>query len=519
MPAETAEDIATDAAIAAAEETVPADGPARQPISVRRFLSDTVIFGFVQTFDRAIGFFLLPLTTSLMSNQEYGLLSLFSTIAEILFYVVALGMLTSFFRHYTEATESQAKDQILNATFWTITATACCAAAVLIPFSRLWGHVLFPSANGSMYVVLAVPFTYFAVLLSLVDCRVQADGKAWTFLGVNLLQVVTTRGLALLLISLGLGAFGWIVGSIVGQLLSLSVFAFLVLRGISLRVDAALLRKLVPYGVVLLPTAVSAWLMYGVTKYLIVWNSPGDPLNAIALYSVGERISQVMYMLSLAFILGWRRFAFSNMHHAEGQRLLGSGVTVFLTITGFAAVGLIALGDDLMRWMIPSRMWKGIPVIPYLTLAGFFWGVGEVMNIGMHKARKTKLMSSLYVVGAALNLVLNLALIPWLGIVGAAMSLMTCEFVKTALIWWTAQRAYPLEIAYRRLAMAIGVFAPILLVCSVCFPETTLATTAIQAGLVALGPVLLIGMGFLTPGERAAIADIVLQARRTVRAR
>lgn len=514
---ETLGDDAKDAPLKASRDAgappLPQQAESREAIPVRRFLSDTMIYGFVQTFDRAIGFALLAVTTRLMSKSDYGLLSLFSRFTEILFYVVAMGMLTSFFRHYTEAEEEELKRRILNASFWTITAAAVVVAALVAPFARAWSLALFQSADNWRYVLLAVPSTYLAVLLSLGDCRIQADGRAVLFLGVNMLQVVATRGLALVLLFLQWGAMGWIVGSLIGQVASTAVFALLVFGGVSLRWDASLLRKLVPYGLTVMPTALSAWLMYGLTPILMGWilrrQGHADPLGEIALFSVGERVSQIMYMLGLAFVLGWRRFAFNNMHHADGPRLLGNGATVFLAVSGFATVGLIALGDDLLRIMIAPGLRAGVVVVPYLTLAGLFWSVGEVMNIGMHKANRTKLMSGLYILASGVNFVLIAVLIPWFGIVGAAVSLMLGELFKTVLIWRFAQRFYRLTLNHKRLVRVGAVYAAALALCVGLFPETTLASVAAQSAVVAAAPIALWRLGLLAPNETAAVRELI----------
>lgn len=511
------------------QENAPADipsapaAPAREAIPVRRFLSDTVVYGIGDTFDRAIGLILLPITTSLMGVSGYGLLTMFSAVTEILFYVIALGMLTSFFRHYTEETSPARKCQILSVTFWTITVMAVAVAALIAPLCAFWSSVAFQTPDDWFYVLLMLPWTYTSVLISLGHCRLQADGRAFVFLGVSLTQSLVTRSLALVLLFAGLGAMGWIVGSIIGQTISVVAFIFLAYSGISLRFDKALVGKLVPYGAVLLPTAISTWLMYGVTKILMgwifTWQGYSAPRDAVGLFGVGERISQIMFIMNLAFVLGWRRFAFNNMHHEQGPRLLGTGVTIFVLISAYAGVGLIALGDDLVRWTMREEFWPGIQVIPYLTLAGFFWGVGEVLNIGMHKAQKTKLLSSLYLIAAILNLFLLWTLV-WgleMGIVGAAVSLMCCELLKMGLLFWSAQRVYRLEIRYRTLLVAACVFLPMLALCYEFFPETTIASSAIQLGLVLVTPILLLGLGLAIPTERAQILDLFGRVRRRLR--
>ncbi|MBY0588914.1 oligosaccharide flippase family protein [bacterium] len=487
------------------------EAPAREAVSVKGFLSDTVIFGAVGVFDRAIGFLLLPITTSWMTTREYGVLSMFTTTTEIMQYLVAMGILNSFFKHYAENTDERSKREILNASFWQITILASIMALLVIPWAGTWDKMIF-GTGGVLLPLMIVPTTYFSVLISLGDCRLQADGKAFVYMFVNMFQTSTTRGLALLLLALGWGANGWIIGQSAGQVASIVAFSFLAFSGLSFRPDPVWLGRLFRFGLALVPLAISHWSMQGSARYMM--NAMlDDPLHHIGLYTVGERISQIMAMLNLAFVLGWRRFAFSNLHHADGAKLLGHGASVFFVLSAFAATGLISLGDDLCRWMIRPDYWEGIRVIPYLTMAGFCWGVTEVIAISLYKSNKTYYLSGSYIVAAAICILLNFLLIRENGMIGAAQAWLCAEIAKLAMVFYFAQREFPIAIQFGRIAHALAIFIPTYLACSYFFANTTIASTFAQIGLVGMAPVILIATGFLEPTERDSIRAMIARVR------
>lgn len=495
-----------------AVDPVPSSGelPPREVISVKQFLSETVIFGMVDVFDRAIGFILLFITTRLMTTEQYGVLGLFSTFSEILGYFVALGTLNGFFRFYTEVTDPDSKRRIMNASFWIVTVMALFVGLISLPIGLQWGARIF-DADTPFYALMTLPTCYFMILIALGDSRLQADGRAWDFLKINMIQTITMRGLALILLIFGWQAAGWIIGQFCGQVITMVIFVFMAFGGIRWRFEREWIQKMVPFGAMLLPVAMSHWAMQGASK-LLMRNYLEDPLSQIGLYSAGERISQIMYMLNLAFALGWRRFAFNNIHHADGPRLLGKGGTVFLIISGFGALGLIALGDDLTRWMIPETFWAGIDVIPYLVIAALCWGAGEVFNAPLYKAGKASILSTIYICAALLCVGLGVVLIPRWGIVGAAVSFMIAEIFKLSLCIWRSRREYPLEIQYGRVIAAMVVFVFLAYLCSY-FKQTTVATTAAQMAVVASAPLLLFAVGAIRKSELEMIARLISRAR------
>jgi O-antigen/teichoic acid export membrane protein len=480
---------------------------------VKRFLSDTVIFGLVGVFDRAIGFVLLPITTALMSPREYGVLSMFQTTTEIMQYLVAMGVLNSFFKHYTEVTDERSKREILNASFWQITASAVLLCLIFMPFAAYWDRWVYGTGT-LLLAMLTVPSTYLSVLISLGDSRLQADGKAIIYAMVNMFQTATMRGLALLLLWQGFGASGWVIGLTVGQIASMIAFSILAFPGVNFRPDPAWFRRLFLYGIVLVPLAVSHWSMQGSARYMM--NAMlEDPKYHIGLYTVGERISQIMLMFNLAFVLGWRRFAFSNIHHADGPKLLGHGATVFFCLASFVVLGLISLGDDLTRIMIPQVYWEGISVIPYLTIAGFLWGVTEVAAISLYKANKTYHLSGSYIAAAVVCVILNYVLIRANGMLGAAQAWMCGEITKCSLVLFFGHRYYPISFQYRRILHALAVYIPIGIACVSSFPNTTWGSVFAQMGLIALAPVVLLITGFLDAHEREKFTGLLQRFRQT----
>src|SRR5690606_37793731 len=110
------------------------------------------------------------------------------------------------------------------------------------------------------------------------------------------------------------------------------------------------------------------------------------------LYGVGHRISSIMQLINTAFLLGWRRFAYKNIHHPDGPRLLARGVTLFSLAGGYGALGLSLLGDDLTYWVVDAKFHPGIVVIVPLTWSTFAWGLSDIACIGLHKAKRTLLL-------------------------------------------------------------------------------------------------------------------------------
>jgi O-antigen/teichoic acid export membrane protein len=486
-------------------------GATDKAVSLRSFLSDTAIFGMVDAASKFIGFVMLPITTFFLTPADFGVLGLFGTTSMILFIFCSLGLPTTFFRFYAENDDPDAKQKTVSVALLTVGFYCLITLTIVVLLGERLGEFLFQHTTANIVLAMIV---FFSCVDSLGTCKLQADGKAWTFFWLSMVGIAIHRGLGLYWIFQGWGAWGWIYAELAAMgVVFILMFVFTFGRP-RLQYDFETAREMIPYGATLVPVMISSWIMAGCDKYMIRALME-DPFVQIGLYSFGERISSIMQMIIQAFGLGWRRFAFQNMHLDDGPRLLGRGISLFFILSGFAALGISLLGDDLIHWLpIDSKYEPGAAVIPMLTMASFFYGLGEVAGIGFHKAKRTMNLAGYNVLAAIANILLNLIAIPWFGIVGAASATCICQGLKTGLIWRSAQRAFPIPVDYGHLVAAASVYAGTWAVGDILGKSAIgqwgpqagwLIATAVQVLLVASVPPLLWITGAIRSSEKELI--------------
>ena len=105
---------------------------------------------------------------------------------------------------------------------------------------------------------------------------------------------------------------------------------------------------------------------------------------------------------------------------------------------------------------------------------------------------------------AALNVALNLILIPPYGMMGAAIATVAAYALMFVLMTWYAQRVFPVPYQWRRVATAV-VAALVLLLAG-----KLLDVGFVPALLLALAyPLALAVLGFYLPGERARLRALM----------
>ncbi len=483
-------------------------------VTIKSLLSESAIYGIAKIVDPAIGFLLLPLVTTLLTPQNYGLIAIFTATSHVMFTVCSLGIHLAFFRYFTEAKTEQEQQAITNTSVVLSIVYWCTILPLGIFFAQPLSRILF-NVDSSALVLVMVSTSLVQMVDSLGCNLLQASGRAWAYLINTLLNTVAVRFLAFGLILYGAGAWGWITGEAIGRTAAMLVIVAMAMPRLRLRATTKHARELSWYGMVLVPAMLSFYLMTITDKYLIRALTL-NPFEQVGLYTVGERIAGIMHMANLAIIVGWQRFAFQNMHEEDGESLIGYGLFVYLLGAGYMVLGLTLLGDDLTYWLIASQFNDGLVVIVPLTLAAFCGGVANMCDIGLHKRRWPHLISVVTTIAALANVALNFAVIPKYGIQGAAWATLICQMLRLITIYLASQYAFYIAVDWRRITSILMLYASAFVFGKLFDSCGWWVSGTLQVGIVMFIPLLVWKLPILSCDERAQVQGLFDRMKRLV---
>jgi O-antigen/teichoic acid export membrane protein len=279
--------------------------------------------------------------------------------------------------------------------------------------------------------------------------------------------VVATIGFVLVA---DLGAPGALLGQLAGAA-AIVVVAVAVVASMgspSFRPD--LLRRSLAFGLPLLPHSLSAWVLNLSDRWLIgllVVGSAAAAQAAIGVYSFGYLLGQLVALVAFSFNAAWVPFFYQRGEGPSGPRLLREMTT--LSIGGLAVlaagIGLVApevtalLAGD--RWGSAST--EAGRIAPIVAVASVSYGVYYMVVSAVFLVRRTRVLPLLTITAGAVNVGLNLILIPRVGIVGAAWATLAGYSTLAALTAWYARRVYALELDVGRLGVIGAALVVVLL--------------------------------------------------------
>jgi len=494
---------ATETVISPAVEAGSAGPPSTQ---LRRLRNQSLIYGLGGLVSRILAVLLLPLYVNYLTPSDYGHVETLLALTIVLTIILRAGIQTAFFRFWFDADDEQSHLRVLRTSFWY---TMCAATAGLVAGLALAEPIaefLFSDAGLANLVRAAFVSLWAAMNYEQLTWVFRVEQRPVAYVCASLANILlTVAGTLLLVVVLEKGAIGVIVGNFSGTLL-----VYLALLGyrreqLGLGFDRRLFREMNRFGLPLLPSALFLWMTNFSDRFFLVKLSDAAEVGR---YSVGVRIASAMVLLLTAFRTAWPAFAYSIRDDSEARRTYAYVLTYLVFVSSWLAVGLGLISPWLVSWLPNVAFAESSRPVALLAFAAVAFAVYIVVSIGVGRIKRTQFMWAITLAGALVNLVLNLALIPAYGMMGAAVATLAAFVVMAVGISWWSQRVYPVPYQWRRVLTA-GLAGVALVVGG----KVAGVGLAVAVALTLAYPLVLLPLGFYLPAERRAIGARLRVAR------
>jgi O-antigen/teichoic acid export membrane protein len=459
---------------------------------MKRLGRHSAVYGLGGIVSRVLAVFLLPLYTRYLDTEDLGAVGLIVAGSAVLVTILRLGISSAFFRFYFDSQEPAHRRLVVRTSFWftMASATAGLVAGILLaePIADLLGLADANLVRAGFVGVWAQ--MNYEQLTSLF----RAEERSTAFVLASLANIaVTIAATIVLVVAWEQGALGVIVGNFTGTVVVYLALLAVHREQLGLQFSRPLLREMNRFGIPLVPAALALIVVNFSDRFFLVHLAG---LDEVGLYEIGVRIASAMVLLLTAFRMAWPAFAYSIEDEGEAKRTYAFVLTYLVVVASWLALALGLLAPWLVRLLTQPEFYEGERVVAPLAFAGMAYAAYIVMAIGVGRAKRTQFNWVITGVAAAVNVVLNLILIPPYGIMGAAAATVAAYTVMFLAMTWYAQRVFPTPYQWRRVATAVGAALALLLA------GKQVGGLAAAIGLTLGYPALLLLLGFFLPEER-----------------
>ena len=485
---------------------------------LRRLATTGAAYTAASIISKLIAVALLPLYTRYLTPADYGAAEVLFAAVVAASIVVRLGVIEAVLRFYYQSGADPARvvSTSFAALFWATTL----AALVALPFAEPISQALLDQPDPEL-ARIAVGGLWVLTLSEYMLTLFRLDERGLAYFTTTILSVLATIALTVyLVVGREEGARGVLLGSyLVGAVTVLALISYQ-WRRLSLWVDRALLRRMLRFGLPTMPAELSLYSLNFIDRIIIV-RFLG--LAEAGLYSLAVKFSQSVNVLVRGFQLAWPPLAYSVVDDDEARRFYALVVTWFTTICAFLVVGIWLLARWIVRALAAPEYFDSFEAIGLISTGVTLYALYMVLVVILGRTGRTEFNFPATLAATIVNVLLNLALVPPFGIVGAGLALVLSYVVVLALMYFFTQRLFPVPYEWGRLIRAVGLAGLVIGLGEWLTPTEGFPGLAARLLFCAAYPALLLLSGFFSAAEREGLLlltrprELIEQAAATLR--
>lgn len=382
--------------------------------------------GYIITANIAIlllGFIQIPILTKGLGATLYGTWSLITVTVSLIVPFAMLSFSTSIVRFLAaEKDKGRIRDDFLSACSIVFISGAV-FSLLLFFLSDFLAASIFKDVNSSFYIKLASVLILLNSMhvLPLAFLRMRRRIGLYTIL--NLIYGASQVGLIIAAILLGYKLTGVIAAVIISGILFSLITLLIIFRQTGLQLPRfSHMKSYLKWGIPLTPNSAIMWIIRSSDRYMV---SYFIGVTAAGIYGAAHTIGN--YASFALMPLGTVLYPTISKHYDE-ERLdetrnyLKYSLRYLMMIAIPSAFGLSILARPVLQILTTPEFVPGSTVVPFVAFGAVLFCFYQICVYIIHLVGKTHITVRLLGTSAGLNILLNLILIPRLGIIGAAVA-------------------------------------------------------------------------------------------------
>jgi O-antigen/teichoic acid export membrane protein len=501
---------------------------------LRRLASTGASYTASSVISKLFAVALLPLYTRHLTRADYGAAEVLLATVVALSIVFRLGIVEALLRFYYQGGGDSAgriagagrdgeergeqpaggptdawRDEVVKTAvaflLIAVTAGALLVAALAGPLSE----ALLDRRDTELLLITAAGlwvFTLYELLMALF----RLDERARAYFAASFANVLATIALTVWLVVLeGEGARGLLLGNFGGSALILAALFWVHRARIALVPSRARLGEMLRFGLPTMPAELSLYALNFVDRVALA-RLVG--LAEAGLYALAVKFSQAVTVIVRGFNLAWPPLAYSIRDNDTARRAYSVIVTYYMLLAFAVVLALSLEARWVVRALAAPEFFESYQAVPLVATGVALYALYLVLSVSVQRTGRTGFNFPVTGAALAVNVGLNLALVPPYGLVGAGIALVAAYVVMIALMYVVTRRVFPFELEWARLGRIIGIAAALFALGEL-LPTTGVVGFGARAAVAAAYLPLLYASGFFHERERAVVRGAIARVR------
>jgi len=392
-------------------------------MSGKKLSKNIIIYGLSNGLKSLVPFIMLPILTSYISADGFGVLSLIETTILFLSPFILLNLEAGVNVEYFKSTKPDLAKYLSN-------------GLLLSLYSFVVVFLLFYFAQDFISSSLGIPANIILLLPVFVLLRLiptitlvlyQAQQKSVSYLFYSLFQTVFDFALsAAFIMYWNHGYLGRLEGTYLA-FFAASIFGILIIYRMGyfdFRISKEKINQVLKFGLPLIPHAVGGTVIAMSDRYFI---SVFEGNSEVGFYTAAYQVGALMLLFSRSVNQAWNPMLYSLLKKKD-YKSVEKFTAILFGVFILVSIIIYFSTDIVFEYLIDSSYLQAKSYVLLLLLGFLFQSLYFLFTNFIFYSKRTDLLAIITFSGALLNLLLNYALIKKMGVIGVAYA--------TAITWF-----------------------------------------------------------------------------------
>lgn len=426
--------------------------------ATKEFFSQTAIYGVGLFINRFLSFLLIPLYTFFYTPSELGMLNIVLSLWLFISVFYVFGMESSFIKFFTEEKTQGSKKEIYSTTITVLIITSLIFSAVIfINSGNISELIKFENPEKGNYLVRLLSLLLIFDTISrfpLLLLRAELNPKKYIILSTISLIINLILNVIFIAV-MKLGVESVMYAYIISYLFSF-IYGIIITREYAgIKLNKARVKRLSQFGTNFIFIGLFILIIDVSDRFFLKYFFDE---SIVGIYSTNYRLASAMGLIISAFKFSFTPYFLNIAENPDNKSIISSifsnyvfaGLFFFL-IFSFLIPPIVTIKAGGIS-ILDERYQSGLIILPVILLSYFFSGLFTTFNAAPFFKSETGYMLLVATEGVIANIILNLILIPSLGMTGAAFATLISYLLMFVHIYFISQKVYRIEFEWRKIS-------------------------------------------------------------------
>ncbi len=391
---------------------------------------NTAIFGICNFTSKLLVFIMLPFYTTMLTKEEFGTSDLINTVVSFLAPIFSLSIANGVMRFALD------KKQDIREVFSFGMKVTILGSLILILAYPIIKYV--PIVNDFIWFFLLLYVTHVFHSLTGLFARGLNRMKQVGIAGVISSFVVVGCNILFLFV-FRFGVEGYLASIIISNVV-FSSYLFIACKMynyVTTSTHKTLEKEMLCYSIPMIPNTLSWWIQHSANRYVLNYFCG---VGEVGLYSAASKIPTIIDTFRGIFVQAWQLSTITEYENEDSKKFFISVYRMYYVFLVLFCSSLLLATKIIAHVLYSKAFFEAWKFTPLLIVAILFSSMVAFYSPTYLAHKKTNKLFISTLLGAIITIVANLAIVPFIGAIGAAISTLISNFCIYIYLYFDSQK-------------------------------------------------------------------------------